>query len=347
MEASLKQVAALVEGVLEGADPEHKINNIKALEDAGPEHLSFLANPRYARLLPACRAGAVLVSREQEVPPGLGVIRVDNPYLAYAQILTMAVSRPYQASGVHPTAVVDAGARIGREVSIHAQVRVGAGAIVGDRVVLHPGVCLQAGAQVGDDSILYPNVTVYHDCVLGRRCIVHAGAVIGADGFGFVPGEVYYKIPQIGIVQIDDDVEIGANTTIDRAALGRTWIQRGVKIDNLVHIAHNCVVGEGSVIVAQVGVSGSTKLGRRVVLGGQVGLVGHITVGDGAQVGAQSGLLGSLEAGATVMGSPAMPLKLYMKTAALCKRLPEFFERLKKLEKNLNLEKNQEKSLPE
>lgn len=332
MEATLAQLAGLLGGVLENAQPRHKVSGLKGLEEAGPEDISFLANPRYAKFLPGCKAGVVLVSKDQEIPPGLPVLRVENPYLAYAKILTMATQKPYKATGVHPSAVVEGSASLGKDVSIHALAYVGENAVLGDRVVLHPGAYVGGRAQIGDDTVLHPKVVVEHGCIIGKRCIIHSGAVIGADGFGFVPGESHYKIPQLGIVQIDDDVEIGANTTVDRAALNRTWIQQGVKIDNLVQIAHNCVIGEHTLITAQVGISGSTKLGKRVIVGGQAGLVGHIEIGDNTQIAAQTGIMGSLPADSAVMGYPAMPLKLFLKTSALLKRLPEMLERIKKLE---------------
>ncbi len=333
MEATLEQLALMLGGRLENGAPGHKVSGLKGLEDAGADDISFLANPRYAKFLATCRAGVVLVSREECVPEGLPVIRVDNPYLAYAQILTMATRKPYVPAGVHERAVVEADAKFDDTVSIHALAYVGKGAVLGSRVVVHAHAYVGEGVQIGDDTVLHPRVVVEQGCVIGKRCIIHSGAVIGADGFGFVPGESHYKIPQLGIVQIDDDVEIGANTTIDRAALNRTWIQKGVKIDNLVHIAHNCVVGEHSFIVAQVGISGSTKLGKRVIAGGQAGLVGHIEIGDNVQIGAQSGIMNSVDNDAVIMGYPAMPIKQFFKNTALTKRLPELLERIKKLEK--------------
>ncbi len=332
MEATLAQLAALLGGKLEGPG-DRVVSGIKGIEEAGAQDVAFLANPKYAKALPACRAGVVLVRLEQKVPDGLAVIRVADPYLAYAKILTQATAKPYVPLGVHERAVVEPGAALGRDVSVHALAYVGEGAVIGDRVVLHSGVHVGAGARVGDGTVLHPNVVLYHGCLVGKRCIIHAGTVIGSDGYGFVPdGERHFKIPQIGIVQIDDDVELGANNTIDRAATGRTWIQSGVKTDNMVHVAHNCVVGEHSLLVAQVGISGSTKLGRKVVLGGQVGLSGHITIGDGAMVGSQSGVAHSIEPGQIMSGTPAMPHKLWLRTSQLIRRLPELFDRVKALE---------------
>ncbi|MFH2128270.1 MAG: UDP-3-O-(3-hydroxymyristoyl)glucosamine N-acyltransferase, partial [Pseudomonadota bacterium] len=322
-----------VGGSLEGP-PEREVSGLKGIEEAGPQDVAFLANPRYAKALPSCKAGVVLVSRDQKVPEGLAVIRVDDPYLAYAKVLTAASKRPYEAGGVHSRAFVDESAELSPDVTVHALAYVGPGAKLGARVVLHSGVHVGAGAEVGDDTVLHPNVTLYHGCKVGRRCIIHGGSVIGADGYGFVPqGEGYFKIPQLGIVQIDDDVEIGALCTIDRAAMGRTWIKSGVKTDNMVHIAHNCVVGENTLLVAQVGISGSTKLGKHVVLGGQVGVAGHIEIGDNVQAAGKTGITKSVPAGEVLGGFPAVPHKLWLRTSGLIKRLPEVFDRLKALEK--------------
>lgn len=329
---NLSQLAALLGGRLEGPG-ERLIKGIKGIEDAGPEDLAFLANPKYAKLLPACRAGVVLVRPNQEVPPGLAVIRVDDPYLAYAKVLTEATRLPYAPLGVHPQAVVEEGVRLGQGVSVHALAYVGQGAVLGDRVVLHPHVYVGPGCQVGDDSVLHPGVVLYHGCLVGRRCIIHGGSIIGADGYGFAPdGQAYFKIPQIGIVQIDDDVEVGALCTIDRAATGRTWIQRGVKMDDHVHVAHNCVVGEDTLLVCQVGISGSTKVGRHVILAGQAGISGHLTIGDNAVVGPQSGVASDIGPGEVVSGTPPVPHKQNLRNLLALRRLPELLERVRALE---------------
>ena len=231
-------------------------------------------------------------------------------------------------------------ATLGKDVTVHALAYVGPGAVLGDRVVLHPGVHLGEGAAVGDDTVAHPNVCIYHGCVVGKRCIIHAGTVIGADGYGFVPeGGGYFKIPQVGIVQIDDDVELGALNTIDRAATGRTWIKRGVKTDNMVHVAHNCEVGEDTLLVAQVGISGSTSVGRHVVLGGKVGVAGHIKIGDNVQAGAKTGITNSVKDNEVVSGFPHLPHRLWLRTRGLIKRLPELFDRVKSLEDRLGNDK--------
>jgi UDP-3-O-[3-hydroxymyristoyl] glucosamine N-acyltransferase len=207
---------------------------------------------------------------------------------------------------------------------------------VGDRVTLHPGVYVGSDVHLGDDTVLYPNATVLARCIIGKRVIIHSGTVVGSDGFGFAQdGNGHFKIPQVGIVQIDDDVEIGANCTIDRGTMGRTWIQRGVKIDNLVQVAHNVVVGEDSIIIAQVGISGSTKIGKNVILAGQVGVTGHLEIGDSVRVGAQSGIAKSIPAGQTVSGSPAIDHRDWLKNCNILSRLPELRKKIMDLEKGL------------
>ncbi len=226
--------------------------------------------------------------------------------------------------------------KLGDEISIHPRVYVGDGAVLGDRVRLHGGVYIGAGALIGDDTVLYPNVTVLDRCIIGSRVIIHSGTVVGSDGFGFAQnGDCHFKIPQVGIVQIDDDVEIGANCTVDRATMGKTWIQRGVKIDNLVQVAHNVVVGENSVIIAQVGISGSTKVGKNVILAGQVGITGHLEIGDNVRVGAQSGVAKSIPAGQSVSGSPAIAHRDFLKNCQIISRLPELRKRIMSLEQRL------------
>ncbi|MFH1033167.1 MAG: UDP-3-O-(3-hydroxymyristoyl)glucosamine N-acyltransferase [Pseudomonadota bacterium] len=331
----MSQLAALLGGHLEGPG-DRVVKGIKGIEEAGPEDLAFLANPRYAKSLPDCRAGVVLVRPDQAVPQGLAVIRVEDPYLAYAKILTEATRQPFQALGVHAKAVVEPEASLSEEVSVHALAYVGQGAVLGRRVVLHPGVYVGPGVSIGDDSVLHPGVVVYHGCVIGRRCIIHGGTVIGADGYGFAPdGQAYYKIPQVGIVQIDDDVEVGALCTIDRAANGRTWIQRGVKMDDHVHVAHGCVIGEDTLLVCQVGISGSTKVGSHVILAGQVGVAGHISIGDNAIVGPQSGVNNSIAAGQVVTGRPPVPHRQFLRQRGALARLPELLERVRALEAQL------------
>jgi UDP-3-O-[3-hydroxymyristoyl] glucosamine N-acyltransferase len=268
---------------------------------------------------------------------------VKDPYVALARILPLFYPEEKPRAHVSDRATIEEGAQIGEDVAIFPNVFVGRNAKIESGVILYPGTCIGHEAVIGEGSVLYPNVTVYRRSIIGKRVILHAGVVVGSDGFGFAnPGRDNFKVPQAGYVQIDDDVEIGANTTIDRGTLGKTWIQRGVKIDNLVQIAHNVVIGENSVIVAQVGISGSTKLGRSVILGGQAGLAGHVTIGDRVMVAGQSGVAKDIPPGQIVSGSPTMPhqewlrLQVHLsKMSELRKTVTSLLRRIEELEKKM------------
>jgi len=262
---------------------------------------------------------------------------VDNPYLAFQKAVKLMRPELYRPlPGVHPTAVVSPAAQLGEDASVGAHCVVEAGARIGARTVLMAGCYLGAQATVGDDSLLYPRVTIREECVIGSRCILHPGVVVGADGFGFAfDAGSYHKVPQVGNVVIGDDVEIGANTTIDRATTDSTRIGDGTKIDNLVQIGHNVVTGRHCIIVAQVGISGSTRLEDYVVLGGQAGVAGHVTLGRGAQIGGQSGVSKSVPPGAKIFGTPAVALALYKRLNAYLKRLPDLFDRTRTLEERV------------
>ncbi len=348
MKKSLDEIASFLGGTVVG-DGEILIESIRGIDEAGPGEMTFIANAQYEKKLLTTKASAVLVSRDTE-SSGKNLIQVDDPYVALGSLLSLFYPEEKDAPVVSGQAVIEEGAEIAPSATIYPGVYVGRGARIDARVVLYPGVFVGREVVVGEDSVLYPNVAVYRRCLIGKRVIVHAGAVVGSDGFGFAsPGQENVKIPQIGIVQIDDDVEIGANTTIDRAALGRTWIQRGAKIDNLVQIAHNVVVGEMSVIVSQVGISGSTQLGRSVILGGQAGLVGHLEIGDFAMVGAQSGVHEDVKAHTVVSGSPCMPHRNWLRSMSCIPRLPEMrtslnglVKRVETLEKHCSLKKEKE-----
>jgi UDP-3-O-[3-hydroxymyristoyl] glucosamine N-acyltransferase len=328
---TLKDIAQRVGGTVQGDDLV-SITGINSLLEAGEGEISFLAGSRFKEQLGETRASALIVKEPTGLYGGPQVI-VPNPYLAYARVATMFAPAIPRFSGISKEAVIEQGARLGNNVSIYPFVYVGKDAVVGNNVILFPGVYIGDRVTLGDETVIYPNVTVMSDCVIGREVIVHAGTVIGSDGFGFTKeGDVNVKIPQTGIVEIEDHVEIGANNAIDRAALGRTLIRRGVKTDNLVQIGHNVVVGENTIIVAQVGIAGSTTIGKGVVLGGQVGLVDHIEVGDGAMIGSKSGVVHSIPAGEVVSGIPTMPHRLWLRTRALIRKLPEYSERLKLLE---------------
>ncbi len=334
MERTLGELAALLGGKLQGP-ADLVISGIAAIDRATPRDITFITQNRFARLAHQSRAAAFIVGPDQAHLPRPLII-VPHPYLAYAQAAALFAPPRSRWPGVSPLAFLGQGVEMGREVSIAPLVFIGNGVRLGDRVTVMPGCVLGDQVQIGPDTLLYPNVTILERCTLGQRVIVHSGAVIGADGFGFVPGkEGHQKIPQLGIVVIEDDVEIGANCTIDRGALGETRVGRGVKMDNLVHLAHNVTVGEHSFLVAQAGVAGSTKLGKGVALGGQAGLVGHIELGDGVQVAAQAGVTHSIPAGRTVIGSPAKPHQEFLRFMPLLPKLPEIYQRLKEVEKRL------------
>ncbi len=332
--ATLAELAALVGGVLEG-DGSLEIRGMASLEDAGEGQIAFLADRKQISRLEKTRASAVIVPAN--LPPfPKPLIRTPNPYVAYAKVQTFFSSRHHAPLGIDPRAFVGTGVQMGEDVSIYPFVFVGSGSRVGHRAVLYPGVCLGEGVQIGEDSILYPNVVVMDGCRLGKRVIVHGGTVIGSDGFGFAPDKNgYMKIPQVGVVEIEDDVEIGANCAIDRAAMGKTWIKRGVKTDNLVQIGHNVVVGENTVLVAQVGIAGSTEIGNWVALGGQVGVVGHIKIGDQARVGAQAGVGQDVKPGEILSGTPAFAHREWLRAQALFPRLPEIRRNLTALAKRV------------
>jgi len=334
VEKNLKELATLLGGKVIG-DETAVVSSLGTLDEANEGQITFLANPKYAAKVSTTRATAVIV------PPGAerygrNVIEVKNPYLAFAKLLSLFHVKPIVPRGVMAGAFVAESATLGEGVTIYPGAYVGDGVKLGNRVVLHPGVALYEGVEVADETILHANVTVREGCRIGSRVIIHSGTVIGSDGFGYAPdGKGYQKIPQIGIVVIEDDVEIGAGTTIDRAALGLTLIRRGTKIDNLVQIAHNCVIGENCIIVSQTGISGSTKLGEHVTIGGQVGIVGHLEIGDNVMVGAKSGVHNSISSGQILSGYPAFPHKEWLKSASTFPKLPEMRKSLNSLEKRI------------
>lgn len=331
---TLRELAEHVQGTVIGDDA-CVISGVAGIEDAEPGQLTFLANPKYRAKLQETRASAVIAAPDVEVP-GMTILQAQNPYLAFARVVTLFSEKKHPPVGVHETCVIGEQTAIGEQCAIGPHVTIGNQVTIGERTILYPGVVLGDGVTVGADCILYPNVAILQDVRIGNRVIINGGAVIGSEGFGFAPdGESTYKIPQIGTVVIADDVEIGANVTIDRAALGQTLIQHGVKIDNLVQIAHNVVIGENSIIVAQVGISGSTKIGKHVILAGQVGLVGHIELGDHVVVGAQSGVTKSVPEKTMLSGSPAVNHRLWRKSQVSLLKLPDALKTIKALEKRV------------
>ena len=341
MTFTLAELAVRVGGAVDG-DGSLRLAGVAALENAGPEHVSFFSNRKYRAAFEASRAGAVVVEPGEKVAQGRTVLRIRNAYLAFAKITTLFHPPPAALPGVAPSAVINPAARVHPSAQVAALASVGAEAEVGPRTIVGPGVHLGDGVRVGADCLLHPGAVVRERCVLGDRVIVQPGAVIGSDGFGFAfdpegegAGPRHYKFPQVGIVVVEDDVEIGAGTCIDRAALGVTRIGRGAKIDNLVQIAHNVEVGPLSILVAQAGIAGSTKLGMGVVMGGQVGVIGHLTLGDGVKIGAQSGVMEDIGPGEVWSGSPAQPHVEWLKAVAALEKLAEMRRELVRLRKEV------------
>ena len=327
----LEELAELTGARIKG-DPGIRIFGLGSIEDAHADQLSFLSDKRYLPLLSECKAAALIV------PPALEyldrpLLVSTQPYLTMAHVAQLFWEPPYLPVGVDATAFLGEGVHLGKAVSVGPLAHVGRHCRIGEGTRVYGGAYLGCDVEVGDHCFIYPGVTIIDRCSIGNRVIIHSGTVVGSDGFGFAQDEKgrHVKIPQTGIVRIDDDVEIGANCTIDRAAFGRTWIQRGVKIDNLVQIAHNVVIGEYSILIAQVGVSGSTRIGKHVILAGQVGVVGHIEIGDGVRVGAQSGVGRSLKAGEDMSGCPVMPHREWLKMSAVLRHLPQLREELRQL----------------
>ena len=331
----LSELAGAIGARLEG-DPTFEVSGIAPLEWAGPDDLSFLANPRYEAAALASAAGALVTGRDFPAD-GRNILRCENPYLGFARAVAMLSPDPPVVAGVHPTAIVDPSASIPASAAVGPLAVVGSGVELGEGVMIGAGSHLEDGVRIGAGTRLFPRVTVHRGTTLGERCVVQSGCVLGADGFGYATddGGVHHRVPQRGGLTIGDDVDLGANVTIDRGSAGDTVIGDGCKIDNLVQIAHNVRIGRNAMIVAQVGVAGSTVIGDRVVLGGQAGIIGHARIGDRARVGAQAGVIGDVPAGMEVSGYPARSHRDQMRAHALFARLPELFQRLKRLEDRL------------
>lgn len=338
MEFTANQIAALAGGTVEG-DGDVKLTTVAKIEEGHPGALSFLANPKYIHYIYTTGSSAVLVSNdfkpEQEVKTTM--IRVADPYATIAHLLKIAqemLTPVYE--GVEEPSFVAKGVQLPEGAYVGAFAYIADGVTLGRNVKIFPQAYIGKGVSIGDNSIIYSGAKIYHGCKIGNNCIIHSGAVIGADGFGFAPTEHGYdKIPQIGNVEIADDVEIGANTTIDRAMMGSTRINKGVKLDNLIQIAHNCVVGENTVMASQVGIAGSAKVGKNCMFGGQVGIAGHITIGDNVQIAAQSGVKDSAPDNVRLFGAPAVDFKAACRQAMYVKDLPELYRKVKGIEREL------------
>lgn len=338
MEFSAKQIAQFVQGVIEG-DENATVNTFAKIEDGKPGAISFLSNPKYTHYIYDTESSIVLVDKsvELEKPTKATLIKVDNAYECVAKLLQLYESMKPKKTGIDSLAFISPSAKIGENVYIGAFAYIGDNVVIGDGCQIYPNVVICEKAKVGNDCLFYPNVTIYHDCHVGNRVTLHAGSVVGSDGFGFAPSENGYdKIPQIGIVTIEDDVEIGANTCIDRSTMGSTFVRKGVKLDNLVQIAHNTDIGANTVMSAQVGIAGSTKVGQWCMFGGQVGIAGHITIGNKVFLGAQSGVPSSLKDNQTLIGTPPMEKLPYFKSQAIFQKLPDLYKQIQKLQKEVD-----------
>lgn len=338
MEFSAEMIAGLIGGTIEG-DPQAKVNNFAKIEEGTPGCISFLANDKYEQYIYTTGSSVVLVNEnfqpKQEVKATL--IKVPDAREAVGKLLSIYESMKPKPKGISELAFVDPTATVGKDCYLAPFVAIGPGAVVGDGCILHPHVTIGANARVGENTQIYSNAVVYHDCRVGARCVLHAGCVIGADGFGFAPTpEGYEKIPQIGIAIIEDDVEIGANTCVDRAVMGATIVHRGVKLDNLVQIAHNDEIGSHTVMSAQVGIAGSTKVGEWCMFGGQVGIAGHATIANRTMAGAQAGIPNSIKKeGATIQGTPAIDGKNFWRSSVVFKQLPQLNTTVQQLQREI------------
>ncbi len=342
MEFTAKQIADFIGGKVEG-DGSVSVNTFAKIEEGTKGAISFLSNPKYTHYIYNTQSSIVLVNEDMvfDKPVNTTLIRVANAYECVAKLLQMYEASKPKKKGIDPLASIAQSATVGKDVYVGAFACIGENAVVGDNTIIYPHSVIGDGVTIGNGCLIYPNVTIYEGCRIGNRVTIHAGTVIGADGFGFAPNaEGYDKIPQIGIVTIEDDVEIGANTCIDRSTMGSTIIRKGVKLDNLIQVAHNVEIGENTVMSAQVGIAGSTKVGSWCMFGGQVGLAGHITVGDKTFLGAQSGVPGNIKGNQTLIGTPPMKPKAYFRSQAVFRKLPEMYRQLDEMQKEIEKLKN-------
>lgn len=333
----ISEIAELTGGTVLG-DRETTISGVASIEEAQDGDLVFAENPKYIAFALKSDAAAVIVpdAAQGQIETSKTLLFHSNPRLAFVQVLEAFVPPSAFPRGVHPTAILGEGVVLGHEVSIAAYVTIGDRTVIGDHVVVGSGVHISTDCTIGEQTVIYPNVVIYDQVTIGKRCLIHAGCVLGADGFGYMNIEqILRKVPQLGGVAISDDVEIGANSCIDRAKTGMTFVGQGTKIDNLVHIAHNCHIGASCILAAEVGIAGGTKIGDGVLLAGQVGITDHVTIGDGARIAAQSGVISNVAAGATYMGFPARPHTEKLREYAAATQLPDALKRLRDLEKRL------------
>jgi len=348
----LGQIAAMLGGELLG-DGEATIKRVAKIGEAGSGDITFIANPKYEKYINTTKASAVIISKTLDITKAqrrdVAYIKVDDPYLSFLLVLKQfAPSTPVLPIGIHSTAVIAPTAKLGEKVAIGACVVIGERCRIGNNTTIAHGTVLGDEVEIGDGTLIYPNVTIRERCRVGSRVIIHSGTVIGSDGFGFAPKPdgTYEKIPQLGIVVVEDDVEIGANCTIDRATMGETVIKQGVKLDNLIQIAHNVVVGENTVIAAQSGISGSTKLGKNCLIAGQVGIIGHLEIADRTTIAAQSGLSKSIkEPGKTYFGSPAKEHSVAFRQEGAIRQLPELLRTVQQLQKRIEALEEELKSV--
>ena len=330
MEFTAKQIAEFLGGTIDGNE-NATVHTFAKIEEGIPGALSFLSNSKYTHYLYSTKSSVVLVNKDfkPDQPVTVTLVRVDNAYESLAKLMSLYTSMKPGKSGISSLASVSDKAKIGQNVYIGPFSVIEDDAVIGDDTQIYPHVTVGEGASIGSGCILYPHVTIYYGCKTGNRCILHAGSVIGADGFGFAPTpDGYDKIPQIGIVELEDDVEIGANTCIDRSTMGRTIVHKGVKLDNLIQVAHNVEIGENTVMSAQTGIAGSSKIGSWCMIGGQTGISGHISIGNHVSIGAQSGLLSNTKDGQTIMGYPAFDYKSFMRSSVIFRNLPNISKEL-------------------
>lgn len=340
MEFSASQIAAILQGEVVG-NPDATVSGLAKIEEGTAGTLSFLSNPKYEEYIYITGATICIVNRtfepQKELPGNLTLVKVEDAYACFAKLLEVYNQMRQKQAKIEQPSYISDSASVGEGIYLGAFAYISDGAKIGNNVKIYPNVYVGDGVVVGDDTILHPGVRIYADCVIGKRCILHAGVVVGSDGFGYAPDEkgVFSRVPQIGNVILEDDVEIGANSTIDCATLGSTILRKGVKIDNLVHLAHNVEVGDHSALAAQVGVAGSAKIGRHVMVGGQAGISGHLHIADGTKIVAQSGIPSTVKKAETLMGSPGIPIEDFKKSYFGFRKLPFLLQKINELEQKI------------